>query len=81
MVWWPKRNNLLSQLQEKGTITFNLLLQLQQAVEQCLSRGWATWDVNVYWNDAVTPTDYGVGIVVVPAPVGTAAHGDYLPYI
>ena len=57
----------------------NLLLQLQQAVKQCLGSGGTSRDVDVHGYDAVAATDHGVRVVVVTAAISAAAHGDHPP--
>src|SRR5208337_2131290 len=48
----------------------DLLLQLQDAVDQRLRRGWAAGHVDVHRNHAVAAAHDGVGVVVVAAAVG-----------
>jgi len=56
--------------------SLDLLLQLQNSVQQSFCSRWAAWNIDVDGDNAVTPSDHGVGIMVITAAVGTAAHGD-----
>jgi len=52
----------------------DLLLQLKNAVEQSFGGRRASRDVDVHGDDPVAPPHNGVGVVVVPAAIGAAAH-------
>lgn len=54
-----------------GFSPFNLLLELQDAVQQSLGRWGAARDVDVHWHDAIAPSYYGIGVVVVATAIGT----------
>jgi hypothetical protein len=52
----------------------DLLLELKNTVQQCLSSWWAPRDVDVHGDYTVTSTYNRVGVMVVSTTVGTAAH-------
>ena len=61
-----------------GTLhPLDLLLELQDAVHERLGRGRAAGHVDVDGDDAVAAAHRRVGVVVVAAAVGAAAHGDH----
>src|SRR5574343_1471847 len=62
------------QLTSNGIGATNLVLQLNDPVDQCLSGRRATWNVDIDGNDAITAAHHGIGIVVVAAAVGTRSH-------
>ena len=55
---------------------FDLLLELKQTIEQCLSGRGTAWDIDVNRDDTITPTNDGVGVVVVATTIGTAVEGE-----
>jgi len=55
--------------------SLDLLLQLEETIHESLGGGRAAWHVNVDWHDAVAASHHSIGVVVVAASVGAAAHG------
>ena len=49
-------------------------LQKQDAVHQRLGGGRATGDINIHRHDAVAAPHHGIGIMIIAAAIGAAAH-------
>ena len=54
----------------------HLLLQLENTKHQRLGGWWASWNVDVDWNNSVATSCNTVAVVVVSSTVGAATHGD-----
>lgn len=54
----------------------HLLLQLENAVHQCLGCWWAAWHVDINRHNSVATSDNRVGVMVVATTVGAGTHGD-----
>src|SRR5512135_2604081 len=60
-----------------GVGSFDLVLQLDDAIQQRLGSRWATGNVDIHRNDAVTTTNHRIGIMVIAAAVCARAHRDH----
>lgn len=60
----------------QGLHLLNLALELEEGVEKCLSSWGAARAVNIYGENAITSTNYRVGVVVVASTISTGTHGD-----
>src|SRR5260221_2238655 len=59
-----------------GIGTFDLVLQLNDAVEQRLGSRRASGHVNIHRYDAVAAAHHRIGVVIVAAAIGTGTHGN-----
>jgi len=59
----------------------HLLLQLENAIHQCLTRRWTPRHVDIHRHDAITAPRHTVTVMVIPAPIGAAPHADHPPRI
>jgi len=69
--------SLLPMPHPRDLLSSHLLLQLENPIKQSLSGRRATGNIDVYGQDAVDATKNTVTVMVVAAPIGTAAHTDY----
>src|SRR3970040_1794043 len=61
-----------------GVGAFDLVLQLDEAVQQSLGSGRASRPVDIHRHDAVAAAHHGIGIMVIAAAVGAGTHGDHI---
>lgn len=72
----PELFSLLPQSQKKGLVSLNFLLELEQTKQECLSSGWASRNINIYWNNSVTSSNHRVRVMVITTSIGTRSHGN-----
>ena len=53
------------------------LLELQKAINQSFSGRWASWNIDIDRNNTIASAHDGIGIVIVPAAIGTGTHRDH----
>lgn len=76
--WKPNYiiSNLLPEPQSCVPLGCLLLLQQEDSIHERFSRWGTSRNVDIDWNDSVTPADDRVRVVVVTTTVGTTSHRD-----
>lgn len=59
----------------------NLSLQLKHSIYQGLASGRTSRHVNINRDNPINPPNHRIAVMIIPAPVGTAAHADNPPRV